>query len=148
MKENQIVIERVFACPKERLFSIWNEREQIEKWYGPKGFNTRVEEYDFTEGGRWKFVMVGPDQKERPVTGRFILIDSPNKVRTIDGFDDHPDKSTGMTLKAEFIALEGGSSKLILTSTHKSVEEKEQFEKMGVPQAWESSFQRIELLLR
>lgn len=62
MKDNELVIERVFSCSKETLFKAWNEPDQIEKWYGPKGFNTKVAEYNFAEGGKWKYIMVSPDQ--------------------------------------------------------------------------------------
>lgn len=32
-------------------------------WWGPEGFSNTFEVFEFREGGRWKFVMHGPDGK-------------------------------------------------------------------------------------
>ena len=81
-----IIITRVFDAPVELFYKVWTEPEHIAKWWGPEGFDTRVEEYDFQIGGRSKFVMTGPDGNEYPVTGRFIEIVENKKVVSTDDF--------------------------------------------------------------
>ena len=146
MDDKQIVIERVFSCSKDELFNIWNKPEFIEKWYGPEGFNTKVNEYNFKEGGKWKFTMVNSENNEYPVFGVFKFIDSPDKVVSTDGWEDEGNVS-GMVLTAEFEEIDKTQAKLILTSAHKTVEDKEKFIQMGVPEAWEMSFKKIDSLI-
>ena len=88
METNDVVITRNFSCPQQMLFDAWNKPEQIEKWYGPKGFDTKVVEFNFEVGGKWKYIMHGPNKKEFPVAGTFEVIDAPNKVVSKDGWDD------------------------------------------------------------
>ncbi|MFT4193589.1 SRPBCC domain-containing protein [Ottowia sp.] len=43
-------IYRAFASP-----------DLLAAWWGPEGFSNTFEIFEFTAGGRWKFVMHGPD---------------------------------------------------------------------------------------
>jgi len=151
MENNDIVITRDFACSQQMLFDAWNKPEQIEKWYGPKGFNTSVVEYNFAEGGKWKYVMKGPDGREFPVAGTFEKIDPPNKVVSRDGWDDEPGSpgmTAGMSLSVDFEKIDESNTRLTLTIHLKTAEDKAMWQKSGAVQGYESSFARIDEIIK
>ncbi len=134
-----LITERVFDAPRELVFKVWTEPEHISKWYGPEGTETRVDEYDFTVGGAWKYVMVMPDGSEKPIVGVFTEITPPERVVTTDTSE----QAGGLVLTVSFEDL-GGRTKLTLHTLHTSVEQKEMHEKYGVMTGWQSSFNRLE----
>jgi len=48
--------------PKE-IYGAFASADLLASWWGPEGFSSSFEVFEFTEGGRWKFVMHGPDGK-------------------------------------------------------------------------------------
>lgn len=125
---------------------MWTEPKHIEKWWGPRGFETRVEEVDMRVGGRSRYVMTGPDGTEYPAEGMFIEVDPPNKIVSTDefgeGFEDaHPDVDLpkGIVITIRFDDL-GTRTRLTLTISHPNAEERKKHEEMGVIEGWSSSF--------
>lgn len=48
------------AAPAE-VFAAFSHGERLARWWGPEGFSSRFEVFDFRPGGRWVFEMIGPD---------------------------------------------------------------------------------------
>ena len=46
--------------PKE-IYGAFASADLLASWWGPEGFSNTFEVFEFTAGGRWKFVMHGPD---------------------------------------------------------------------------------------
>ena len=144
--DRELVITRIFDAPRDLVFKVWTEPEHIAKWWGPKGFTTRVEEMDVRPGGRSRYVMVGPDGNEYPVEGVFREVVPPERIVTSDEFgEDYETKGEdddlprGMVLTATFEAL-GDKTKLTLRILHGSAEDRRKHEEMGVVAGWNSSF--------
>ena len=51
--------------PKE-IYDAFASADLLASWWGPEGFSNTFEVFEFTAGGRWKFVMHGPDGKNYP----------------------------------------------------------------------------------
>ena len=69
--EREIVLCRVIAAPRERVFMAWTDPKQIVQWFGPDGFKVENLECDIRPGGCWRFVYTGPDGTMRSaVCGR------------------------------------------------------------------------------
>ncbi|MEO0827787.1 MAG: SRPBCC family protein [Cyanobacteria bacterium J06642_9] len=145
--ELEIVITRVFNAPRELVFQVWTEPDHIAQWWGPKGFTTRVTELDLRPGGTWRYVMTSPEGKEYPVKGVFREIIPPERLVTTDRFDGVSEQGADlpqeMVTTAAFEDL-GNQTKLILTTTHPSVEERRKHEEMGAIGGWNSSFDRLQ----
>ena len=151
-KETDIVITREFAAPRQLVWDVWTQPEHIEKWFGPKGFNTRVDKQDFKVGGRSSYVMIGPDGAEYPANGVFKeIVPIERIVSSADGFDEdfaaaHPEmdlpKET-MVMTCRFDDLDK-RTKLTLITSHSTVEEKKKHEAMGLVEGWNSSFDKMD----
>lgn len=59
--DREIVLSRVIAAPRERVFQAWTDPTQIVQWFGPDGFKVDSLECDIRVGGRWRFIYTGPD---------------------------------------------------------------------------------------
>lgn len=46
-----LVVERVFDAPRERVFEIFTKPEHIQKWWGPKGVGNAIAEFEARPGG-------------------------------------------------------------------------------------------------
>lgn len=46
--------------PKE-IYGAFASADLLALWWGPEGFSSTFDIFEFTEGGRWKFMMHGPD---------------------------------------------------------------------------------------
>ena len=49
-------------------------------WWGPDGFTNTFEVFEFKVGGKWKFVMHGPDGKNYPNENVFTQLEPGSKV--------------------------------------------------------------------
>jgi uncharacterized protein YndB with AHSA1/START domain len=65
-QDRELWIERVFDAAPELVFKAWTKEEQLARWWGPKGFSIKSSEFEFKEGGTWRFIMIGPDGTEYP----------------------------------------------------------------------------------
>jgi len=146
VSEKDLVIIREFDAPRDLVWKVWTEPKHIEKWWGPRGFDTKVESMDLKVGGRAVYVMTGPDGTEYAVSGKILELDPPKKIVSTDEFGDgfqdaHPgeDLPQGMISTAVFDDL-GDRCRLTLTVSHPTIEDRKKHEAMGVVAGWNSSF--------
>jgi uncharacterized protein YndB with AHSA1/START domain len=147
-ESREIVITRIFQAP-QLVWDAWTQPQHVVQWWGPRGFNTRVNELDLRPGGVWRYVMVGPDGAEYPVKGVFREVVPPQRFVTTDEFDEefeHPaagDLPKGIVLTATFDDL-GGKTRVTLRIVHATAEDRRRHEKMGVVAGWNSSFECLD----
>lgn len=76
----EIVTSRVLNHAREIVYRAWSEPEHLKNWWGPAGFTNTFNEFDFTIGGKWSFVMHGPDKGNYPNECEFIKIEKPTLI--------------------------------------------------------------------
>ena len=64
----------------EQVFSAISDPERLARWWGPDGFSNTFSVCEFKDGGRWSFIMHGPDGRNYPNDSVFAEIESPTKV--------------------------------------------------------------------
>ena len=78
--ECEIVSTRIFNVPIQLLFNAWSNPNHLKNWWGPAGFTNTFNEFDFREGGRWSFIMHGPEKGNYPNEVEFIKIEEPKLI--------------------------------------------------------------------
>lgn len=71
---------RIFDAPREVVFKAWADPLLLAQWWGPNGFTNTFQDFDFTAGGHWRFIMHGPaggDYKNECV---FLKITAPESI--------------------------------------------------------------------
>lgn len=53
--------ERLFSASPGAIFASFEQPEVLAKWWGPSGFRNTFKQFEFKPGGRWFFVMHGPN---------------------------------------------------------------------------------------
>ena len=76
----EIVSSRIFLASKELVFRAWSDPNHLKNWWGPSGFTNTFNEFDFRVGGKWSFIMHGPDKGNYPNECEFIKIDKPSLI--------------------------------------------------------------------
>src|SRR2546429_8386313 len=51
MPIKELVIERVFDAPRERVFDVFTQPEHLQKWWGPIGVGIPLAEFEARPGG-------------------------------------------------------------------------------------------------
>jgi uncharacterized protein YndB with AHSA1/START domain len=83
--DREIVISRVIDAPRELLFEAFTEVRHLSRWWGPEGFNTTTQSFEFRVGGEWAFVMHGPDGTDYPEWITWTEITPPERIAMLHG---------------------------------------------------------------
>lgn len=59
-----------FDAPTERVWQLWDDPRQLERWWGPPTYPATVTSHDLRPGGRVEYHMTGPEGISPRVTGR------------------------------------------------------------------------------
>lgn len=72
--------ERMIATSSKTIFAAFQDQAVLSRWWGPDGFTTTSHSFEFKPGGKWVFVMHGPDGTDYPNEVIFQEIVNPDKV--------------------------------------------------------------------
>lgn len=78
--DREFVHSRLIDAPRERVFRAIAEPALIARWWGPDGFTSTFHAFEFRPGGRWTFVMHGPDGADYPNENVIREIVAPERV--------------------------------------------------------------------
>jgi uncharacterized protein YndB with AHSA1/START domain len=53
--------ERLLPADPRTIFAAFEQPDRLAQWWGPSGFTNTFERFEFRPGGRWVFVMHGPN---------------------------------------------------------------------------------------
>lgn len=76
----EIVSSRVFPYSREALFAAFSDPNKLKNWWGPSGFTNTFETFDLRPGGKWKFVMHGPNGTDYPNDSTFLEVEKAKRV--------------------------------------------------------------------
>jgi uncharacterized protein YndB with AHSA1/START domain len=80
---------RLIDAPRARVFRALAHPAHLARWWGPKGFTSTFEAFEFRPGGTWRFVLHGPDGTGYPNENVFREIVAPERVVVEHRSDDH-----------------------------------------------------------
>ena len=119
------------------VFKAWTDPVHLRNWWGPKGFTNTFKEFDLRPGGRWSFVMHGPEGGNYPNESIFTEIQEP----TLISFD-HISPPV-FKIVATFEAITDSSTRVTFKMIFNTAEEKAKLMSI-VPEKNEENFDRLE----
>lgn len=145
--ETNITIVREFDAPRDLVWRVWTESDHITQWFGPKGFSTRVDRNEVENGGRFDYVMIGPDGTEYPGTSVFKEVTPQDRIVATDDFGEefkagNPDLPSGMIVTTTFEDVTGPKTKVTISIEHPTAIDRKKHEAMGVIEGWNSSLDK------
>ena len=72
--DRELVLTRLIAAPREKLFRAWTEPELLRRWFAPLPYTTPIAELDVRPGGSSLIVMRSPDGAEMPLRGVYLEV--------------------------------------------------------------------------
>lgn len=132
-----------------RVWQIWEDPRQLERWWGPPTWPATFTEHDLTPGGRSSYYMTGPDGETAGGWWKILAVDAPRSFELEDGFaDDGQGVPTTETTRA-VITLEpvDGRTRMTMVTTFASVEHLESLVAMGMEQGLSEAMSQIDGLL-
>lgn len=74
-------LSRHVGAPRERVFALLTVPHEVARWWGPRGFTVREVSSELRVGGRYRITMQPPDGAEFHLTGEFVEIEDPSRLR-------------------------------------------------------------------
>ena len=74
------VCSRLFDAPRRLVFGAFANADILARWWGPEGFTSRFDEFNFTPGGTWRFVMHGPDGATYEMLNEFVDVRDDERI--------------------------------------------------------------------
>jgi uncharacterized protein YndB with AHSA1/START domain len=108
-----------FAASPQRVWQVWEDPRQLERWWGPPSYPATFTRHDFAVGGESRYYMTGPQGDTSRGYWRMALIDEPNRLEFANGLagDDgepRPDLEP-MAASVTFEPIDGGTRMIAFT---------------------------------
>lgn len=146
-----MTITAEFDAPIARVWQLWENPRELERWWGPPTYPATVVDHDLTPGGSVTYFMTGPEGDQSHGWWRVLAVDAPNRLEFEDGFADDAGKpSPDMPVMIIRVALNeqpGSGTQMAVETTFPSVEAMEQIIAMGMEEGFTSAIAQIDDLL-
>lgn len=137
IKDRTIASSRLIDAPHTLVFAAFANPDSLKHWWGPKGFTSTINHFEFRPGGFWKFILHGPDGADYPNECEFKEIIEDEKIVFIHHFPVHR-----FTMTIRFEALDN-KTLFSFTMVFDDPQEVERIQQYVVP-ANEENFDRLE----
>ena len=96
-------LSNTYPVPTERVFSAWTKPEELEKWWGPAGFKTKIVEMNVEIGGKYKYNMHSPSGQVHVITGQYLEIVKNEKLVFTWKWENGDDEFPTTVVTVDFI---------------------------------------------
>jgi uncharacterized protein YndB with AHSA1/START domain len=74
-----------FDVTPERVWALWEDPRQLERWWGPDPYPATFTRYEFEPGGQCRYFMTGPDDFKHFGWWRIDEVDGPRRLAFTQG---------------------------------------------------------------
>ncbi len=91
--DRELVVTRVLDAPRELVWKALTEPDRLERWWGPKGFTSKVHKLELRPGGIFLYSQRTPDGRE--MWGKWVYreIVAPERLVSVSSFTDEKGNS-------------------------------------------------------
>ena len=147
-----MTVETEFDATPERIWQLWADPRQLERWWGPPTYPATFDKHDGLEvGARIAYHMTGPDGDQPRGWWEILEVDPPHTLVIRDGFaDEEGNPRTDMPdgrLRVSIDDVGGGKTKMTIQNTYASLETFEMLLGMGEEEGLTEALGQIEGIL-
>lgn len=139
-----------FAADPERVWRLYEDPRQIERWWGPPGYPATFLTHELRAGGASHYFMRGPEGEEYHGIWTVREVDAPRSFTIDDEFADEDGAAKadmGTTRMAISLAAGGTGTLVTAVSTFDSAEAMQQQLDMGMEQGLREAMDQIDAIL-
>jgi uncharacterized protein YndB with AHSA1/START domain len=144
-------IESLWPATVERVWQLWADPRQLERWWGPPGYPASVSTHDLVPGGTVRYAMTGPEGEQYPGWWKVVTVEAPHRLVLDDGFaesDGAPDPDLPVTRTTVTLeATADGGTRMVVLSTFTSTEDMDQILSMGAEEGFVAAMGQIDAIL-
>jgi uncharacterized protein YndB with AHSA1/START domain len=146
-----LTVEAEFDASVERIWQLWADPRQLERWWGPPTYPAAVTMHDLAAGGRVDYQMTGPRGDRHHGYWEVLEVEPPSRILFRDGFanaDGTPNPDMPMTtirVAIEEVAQE--RTRMSIESVFPSTEAMEQVLAMGTEEGLSQAVSQIDAIL-
>ena len=139
-----------FEAPAERVWELWADARQLERWWGPPTHPATFEDHDLSAGGTVTYFMTSPEGEKYRGWWRITSVQRPTSLDFTDGFADQDGAPVAdmpvSTVRMRLSAHDGGT-RMELRSVFDSREQMDQLMEMGAAEGLQQSVGQMDALL-
>lgn len=132
--------------PLAKVFEAYTQKDLVKQWWS-QGDDFKLDYYDPTPGGKWRFITYAPDGTEFAFHGCIHAVE-PNKmlIQTFE-FEGLPETGHVALERADFSAPSENETEIRITSTYQSVEDRDGMIASGMESGFRKSIEALEKVL-
>jgi uncharacterized protein YndB with AHSA1/START domain len=139
-----------FDAPIERVWRLWADPRQLERWWGPPSHPATVEEHDLTPGGEVTYFLTSPEGERNRGWWRVSSVNPPKSLESIDGSADHvgtPIAEMFTTSLRMQLSEHDGGTRMQVRAVFDSPEQMDKLVCIGAPEAFAQAVGQMDALL-
>lgn len=145
-----LTITAQFAATPERVWDLYADPRQLEKWFGPPTYPATFTTHSLVEGARTSYYMTSPEGERYGGWWEIEAVDAPAQFRYRDGFADpegNPLPDMPVSTNVVRLGEHEGGTKVIMTTTYATRDDLQKVLDMGVIEGATSAINQIDDLL-
>jgi uncharacterized protein YndB with AHSA1/START domain len=146
-----MTIDAEFDASPERVWQLWADPRQLERWWGPPTYPATVTSHDLRPGGRVEYHMTGPQGDQPRGYWEVIKVDAPRSLVFRDGFaNDDGSPNVDLPVTTTRVAIEEigeRRSRMSIESIFPNAEAMERVLAMGMEEGLTQAVGQIDAIL-
>lgn len=143
-----LVLVAEFDAPIERVWQLWSDPRQLERWWGPPSHPAVVDRHELVVGGEVTYLMTGPDGETCPGWWLVTAVDPPRSLGFTDGYGRRgADSQLPVTEVRARLAERDGGTRMELRFRFASRERMDQLEQLGAFAVFPQSVAQMDAVL-
>jgi uncharacterized protein YndB with AHSA1/START domain/pimeloyl-ACP methyl ester carboxylesterase len=146
-----LTVDAEFDAPPERVWQLWADPRQLERWWGPPTYPATFTRHDLAPGSRVEYHMTGPEGDQPHGYWDIVEVDPPRSLVFQDGFaNDDGSPNTDLpptTARVTIDAIGGGRTRMSIESRFPSTEAMEQVLALGAEEGLKQAVGQIDAIL-
>ena len=146
-----MTLEAEFDAPAERVWQLWADPRQLERWWGPPTYPATFTRHELKPGGRVEYHMTGPEGDQPKGYWEVEEADAPRSIVFRDGFaNDDGSPNTDMPVNTVRVSIEETADSRTRMSIHSMFPDTEAMEQqlaMGMEEGLTQAVAQIDAIL-
>ena len=146
-----LTLDAEFDAPAERIWQLWADPRQLERWWGPPTYPATFTRHDLAPGSRVEYHMTGPGGDQPKGWWEITVAEPPRRLEFRDGFaNDDGTPNTDIppnTVEVTIREVGGGRTRMSIQSLYASTTAMEQQLAMGMEEGLAQAVGQIDPIL-
>ncbi len=146
-----MTLDAEFNASPERVWQLWADPRQLERWWGPPMYPATVTAHDLRSGGRVEYHMTGPEGDQPRGYWQVVEAEPPHRLVFRDGFADADGRpNSDMPVNDTHVSIREiapGRTRMSIESIFPDAAAMEQLLAMGMEQGLTEAVGQIDAIL-